>query len=87
MGLGCRATGEKDLCGTCAEYRQTVDRIEAQGGTAALADARRRAPWGRRLIVGLVAVDLIALGGFLVPPGLNNVAVVSTVNGRVVGRS
>ena len=63
--LGCRVKGEKDLCGICAEYHQTIDRIEAQGGTETLADGRRRrAPWTRYLIVGLVAVDLIALGGF-----------------------
>jgi hypothetical protein len=65
--LGCRAKGEKDLCGICAEYHQTVDRIEAQGGMEALAEAsRRRAPWARYLIVGLVALDLIALGAFLI---------------------
>ena len=61
---GCRATDEKDLCRICAEYRQVVDRIEAQGGMEALAGARPPARWGRRLIVGLVLVDLIALGTF-----------------------
>jgi len=61
---GCRATDEKDLCRICAEYRQLVDRIEAQGGMDAPARARPR--WGRRLIVGLVLVDLIALGTFFV---------------------
>jgi hypothetical protein len=60
----CRATDEKDLCRICAEYRQLVDRIEAQGGMDALAGVRPR--WGRRLIVGLVLVDLIALGTFFV---------------------
>jgi hypothetical protein len=62
----CLATDEKDLCRICAEYRQVVDRIAAQGGMEALAGARPRARWGRRLIVGLVVVDLIALGAFLI---------------------
>lgn len=63
---GCRATDEKDLCRICAEYRQVIDRIEAQGGMDAMAAARPRARWGRRVIVGLVLVDLIALGTFFV---------------------
>lgn len=69
--LACRAKGEKDLCGICAEYHLAVDRVEAEGGTEALVDARRRrAPWGRRLIVGLVALNLIALGTiFVLSPG------------------
>jgi hypothetical protein len=90
---GCRATGEKDLCRICADYRQLVDRIEAHGGMDALVNARVPARWGRRLIVGLVVVDLIALGGFFafssrsesapavaVSPGLRDAAaVVSSV--------
>jgi hypothetical protein len=63
---GCRATDEKDLCRICAEYRQVVDRIAAQGGMEAMAAARPPARWGRRLIVGLVLLDLIALGTFFV---------------------
>jgi hypothetical protein len=62
---GCRAKGEKDLCIICDEYHQMIDRIEAQGGTEAMLEARqRRSPWTRHLIVGLVALDLIALGAF-----------------------
>jgi hypothetical protein len=62
---GCRAAGEKDLCDTCAEYHQTIDRIEAGGGMDALVDARRRrVPMARYLIAGLVALNLIALGAF-----------------------
>ena len=57
----CRATGEKDLCRICAEYHHTIDRIEAQGGMDALAGARPRAQWGRRLIVGLAVLNLLAL--------------------------
>ena len=44
----CRATGEKDLCRVCAEYHDTIDRIEAQGGMDALAMRARALNGGAR---------------------------------------
>lgn len=61
----CRAAGERDLCATCAQYRQDATEREArvQAGLP-LEGPARQIPWGRYVIIGLVTLNL-ALGGYL----------------------
>ena len=64
--VGCRAPGERDLCGTCAEYRQESAARDARGLAGEEVDERPRpVPWGRYAIGALVALN-IALGSYLV---------------------
>jgi hypothetical protein len=62
----CRAAEERDLCVTCSQYRQdTADReARAQAGLPP-EDPARPLPWGRYVMVALVALNL-GLGGYLV---------------------
>ncbi len=62
----CRAPGERDLCATCAEYRQESAERQARvaaGGEPETA-APRRIRWGRYLVAVLVALD-VGLGAYL----------------------
>jgi hypothetical protein len=64
--VSCRAPGERDLCATCAQYRQESAERQARvaAGEEPETPAPRRIRWGRYLVAGLVALD-VGLGGYL----------------------
>jgi len=67
--VGCRAADERDLCGTCAQYRNESSAREARVLAGEQPDeAPRRIRWGRYAIALLVALD-IGLAGYLVLAG------------------
>jgi hypothetical protein len=67
--VGCRAPDERDLCGTCAEYRSESAGRQARVLAGEVPDeAPRRIRWGRYAIALLVALD-IGLAGYLVLAG------------------
>ena len=64
--IGCRAPDERDLCATCAQYRNESAAREARVQAGEVPDeAPRRVPWGRYAIALLVALNL-GLVGYLV---------------------
>ncbi len=64
--VGCRASGERDLCATCAQYRHESAEREARvaAGEEPEVPAARRIRWGRYVVALLVAID-IGLAAYL----------------------
>ena len=57
--IGCRAPDERDLCGTCAQYRSESAEREARVLAGEAPDeAPPRFPWGRYAIALLVALNI-----------------------------
>jgi hypothetical protein len=77
--VGCRAPDERDLCGTCAQYRSESATREARVLAGEAPDeAPRRIPWGRYAIALLVTLDL-GLAGYLVLAGRSDTAITQGV--------
>ncbi|HKW90586.1 MAG TPA: B-box zinc finger protein [Methylomirabilota bacterium] len=64
--VGCRAPGERDLCATCAQYRQESTEREARvaAGEEPEVATPRRIRWGRYLVALLVALN-VGLAAYL----------------------
>ena len=77
--VGCRAPDERDLCGTCAQYRSesAAREVRVLAGEE-LDEAPRRIRWGRYAIALLVALD-IGLAGYLVLAGQSDPAITQGV--------
>lgn len=77
--IGCRAPDERDLCGTCAQYRSESAAREARLLAGEAPDeAPRRRPWGRYAIGLLVALN-IGLAGYLVLAARSDSAIAAGV--------
>jgi hypothetical protein len=77
--VGCRAADERDLCGTCAQYRSESVAREARIVAGEEPDeAPRRIRWGRYAVALLVALDL-GLAGYLVLAGQSDSAITEGV--------
>jgi len=77
--VGCRAPDERDLCGTCAQYRSESAAREVRVLAGEEPDeAPRRIRWGRYAIALLVALD-IGLAGYLVLAGRTDTAITQGV--------
>jgi hypothetical protein len=77
--VGCRAPDERDLCGTCAQYRSESAAREVRVLAGEKPDeAPRRIRWGRYAIALLVALD-IGLAGYLVLAGRTDTAITQGV--------
>jgi hypothetical protein len=77
--VGCRAVDERDLCGTCAQYRSESVAREARIVAGEEPDeAPRRIRWGRYAVALLVALDL-GLAGYLVLAGQSDSAITEGV--------
>ena len=77
--VGCRASDERDLCGTCAQYRSESSAREARVLAGEEPDeAPRRIRWGRYAVALLVALD-IGLAGYLVLAGQSDSAITEGV--------
>jgi hypothetical protein len=77
--VGCRAPDERDLCATCAQYRNESATREARVLAGETPDeAPRRISWGRYVIALLVALN-IGLAGYLVLAGRSDTAITQGV--------
>lgn len=77
--IGCRAPDERDLCSTCAQYRnESADREARVLAGEAPDETPRRVPWGRYAIALLVALN-IGLVGYLALAGRGHTAIAEGV--------
>jgi hypothetical protein len=73
--VGCRASGERDLCSTCGQYRQeSADREARILAGEDVEEKPRPFPWAR-LVMAILVVANLGLGGYLLLTGQMDPAV------------